>query len=220
MLYIPYTFSFHRNDKNDCSIVYGIGYVGRAEMVQMVPVDFELDPVIPERVNNILPSDLTYIPCKDGFLYLTCVLDLFDRKLIGWSISDHMNASHTVVPAIRMANRNRPFGEGMIFHSDRGIQYACKQTVNLLKSLKLEQSMSGKGNCWDNAVAESFFKTFKSELVYGTKLKTREQMRLYVFEYIESWYNHKRRFSALGNLTIDEFWNQYNIKKESIKNVA
>ena len=92
-------------------------------------------------------SDLTYIPCKDGFLYLTCVLDLFDRKLIGWSISDHMNASHTVVPAIRMANRNRPFGEGMIFHSDRGIQYTCKQTVNLLKSLKLEQSMSGKGNC-------------------------------------------------------------------------
>ena len=165
-------------------------------------------------------SDLTYIPCRDGFLYLTCVLDLFDRKLIGWSISDHMNASHTVVPAIRMANRNRPFAEGMIFHSDRGIQYACKQTVNLLKSLKLEQSMSGKGNCWDNAVAESFFKTFKSELVYGTKLKTREQMRLQVFEYIESWYNHKRRFSALGNLTIDEFWNQYNLKKESIKNVA
>jgi transposase InsO family protein len=130
------------------------------------------------------------------------------------------DASHTVVPAIRMANRNRPFAGGMIFHSDRGIQYACKQTVNLLKSLKLEQSMSGKGNCWDNAVAESFFKTFKSELVYGTKLKTREQMRLYVFEYIESWYNHKRRFSALGNLTIDEFWNQYNLKKESIKNVA
>ena len=128
--------------------------------------------------------------------------------------------TNTVIPAIRMANRNRPFGEGMIFHSDRGIQYACKQTVNLLKSLKLEQSMSGKGNCWDNAVAESFFKTFKSELVYGTKLKTREQMRLQVFEYIESWYNHKRRFSALGNLTIDEFWNQYNLKKESIKNVA
>src|SRR5690554_4671772 len=130
------------------------------------------------------------------------------------------DASHTVVPAIRMANRNRPFAEGMIFHSDRGIQYACKQTVNLLKSLKLEQSISGKGNCWDNAVAESFFKTFKSELVYGTKLKTREQMRLQVFEYIETWYNHKRRFSALGNLTIDEFWNQYNLKKESIKNVA
>jgi putative transposase len=77
-------------------------------------------------------SDLNYIPSRGGFLYLTCVLDLFDRKPIGWSISDHMNASHTVIPAIRMANRNRPFAEGMIFHSDQGIQYACKQTVNLL----------------------------------------------------------------------------------------
>lgn len=163
-------------------------------------------------------SDLTYIPCRNGFLYLTCVLDLFDRKLIEWSMSDRMNASHTVIPAIRMANRNRPFAEEMIFHSDQGIQYACKQTVNLLQYYK--QSMSRKGNCWDNAVAESFFKTFKSDLVYDTKLKTREQMRLDVFEYIESRYNHKRRFSALGNLTIDEFRNQYNLKKESIKNVA
>ncbi len=80
--------------------------------------------------------------------------------------------------------------------------------------------MSGKGNCWDNAVAESFFKSFKTELIYGTKLKAREQMRLDVFEYIEFWYNHKRRFSALGNLTIDEFWELYNIKKQLIKNVA
>ena len=165
-------------------------------------------------------SDLTYIPCSDGFLYMTCVLDLFDRKLVGWSMSDTMSAKETIIPAIRMANKNRPFTEGMIFHSDRGIQYACKQTVNLLKSLKAEQSMSRKGNCWDNAVAESFFKTFKSELIYGTKLKTREQMRLDVFEYIESWYNHKRRFSALKNLTIDEFWEQYNAKKESINNAA
>lgn len=165
-------------------------------------------------------SDITYICCKDGFLYLTCVIDLFDRKLIGWSISDNLTASGTVIPAIRMTNRNRPFKEGMIFHSDRGIQYACKQSVNLLQYYRVEQSMSGKGNCWDNAVAESFFKSFKTELIYGTKLKTREQMRLEVFEYIESWYNHKRRFSALGNLTIDEFWKQYNIKKQLIKNVA
>jgi transposase InsO family protein len=119
-----------------------------------------------------------------------------------------------------MAHRNRPIKEDMILHSERGVQYACKQTVNLLQYYRVKQSMSRKGNCWDNAVAESFFKTFKSELVYGTKLKTREQMRLDVFEYIETRYNHKRRFSALGNLTIDEFRNQYNLKKESIKNVA
>ena len=165
-------------------------------------------------------SDLTYIPCSDGFLYLTIVLDLFDRKPIGWSMSENMRASSTVIPAIRMANRNRPFTKGMIFHSDRGVQYACKQTINVLKFLKVEQSMSRKGNCWDNAVAESFFKSFKSELIVGTKLRTKEEMSLYVFEYLEFWYNHKRRFSALGNLTIDEFWEQYCIKKESSMNVA
>jgi transposase InsO family protein len=109
-------------------------------------------------------SDITYISCKDGFLYLTCVIDLFDRKLIGWSISDNLTASGTVIPAIRMANRSRPFKEGTIFHSDRGIQYACKQTVNLLQYYRVDQSMSGKGNCWDNAVAESFFKSFKNRV--------------------------------------------------------
>lgn len=165
-------------------------------------------------------SDITYIPCLGGFLYLTAVLDLWDRKPIGWAISDNMSASSTVLPAIRMANSNRPFKEGMIFHSDRGIQYASTQTVNVLKSLKVEQSMSRKGNCWDNAVAESFFKSFKSELIKGTKLKTKEEMTLYIFEYIESWYNHKRRFSALDYLTIDEFWNRYWISKESFMNIA
>lgn len=188
--------------------------------------DFEVAPNLLNRVFKheepvkACVSDLTYISCLDGFLYLTCVLDLFDRKLIGWSMSDSMSASKTVIPAIRMANRNRAFTEDMIFHSDRGSQYACKQTVNILKSLNAQQSMSRKGNCWDNAVAESFFKSFKTELIYGTRLITREQMRLLVFEYIESWYNHKRRFSALKNLTIDEFWEQYNIKKQITKNVA
>jgi putative transposase len=135
-------------------------------------------------------------------------------------MSNTMTASDTVIPAIRMANRSRPFSRNMIFHSDRGIQYACKKTVNVLNCLNVEQSMSRKGDCWDNAVAESFFKTLKAELIYGTKLKTREQMRLYVFDYIESWYNHKRRFSALDYLTIDEFWEQYKFKKQGITNVA
>jgi len=165
-------------------------------------------------------SDLTYIPCLDGFLYLTVVLDLFDRKPIGWSISNDMKASDTVIPAIRMANRNRPFIRGMIFHSDRGVQYACPLTRNVLKSMNVVQSMSRKGNCWDNAVAESFFKTFKAELINGAKLRTRKEMSLYVFEYIESWYNHRRRFSALGYLTIDEFWEQYLIMEQPIINIA
>ena len=188
--------------------------------------DFEVAPNLLNRVFiheepvKACVSDLTYISCLDGFLYLTCVLDLFDRKLISWSMSDNMSASKTVIPAIRMVNRNGAFPKNMIFHSDKGSQYACKQTVNILKSLNAKQSMSRKGNCWDNAVAESFFKSFKTELIYGTRLITREQMRLLVFEYIESWYNHKRKFSALKNLTIDEFWEQYNIKKQIIKNVA
>lgn len=77
-------------------------------------------------------------------------LDLFDRKLIGWSMSDNMSASNTVIPAIRMANRNRAFTDGMIFHSDRGVQYACKHTANILNAMNVQQSMSRKGNCWDN----------------------------------------------------------------------
>ena len=101
-------------------------------------------------------SDITYIPGLDEFLYLTVVLGLFDRKLIGWSICDSMSASSTVIPAIRMAKRNRIFNQGMIFHSDRGVQYASKHTVNVLESLKACQSKSRKGNCWDNVVAEDF----------------------------------------------------------------
>lgn len=167
-----------------------------------------------EEPSQACVSDITYIPCLDGFLYLTVVLDLFDRKVIGWSMSDSMSASSTVIPAIRMANKNRTFSNGMIFHSDRGVQYASKQTLNVLQSLNVCQSMSRKGNCWDNAVAESFFKTFKSELIYGTKLKSREVMSMYVFEYIESWYNHKRRFSYIDYLTIDEFWKMYRLKND------
>src|SRR5690554_1994552 len=143
-----------------------------------------------------------------------------DLQASGVNISRTTVAYCTVITVVRMAYRSRSFKEEMIFHSYRGILYACKQTVNLLQYYRVVQSMSGKGNCWDNVVAESLFKSFKTDLIYGTKLKTKEQMRLDVFEYIESWYNHKRRFSALVNLTIDKFWEQYNIKKQLIKNVA
>jgi len=151
---------------------------------------------------------------------LTVVLDLFDRKPIGWSISDGMSASKTVIPAILMASRSRSFKKGMIFHSDRGVQYASTNTVNVLKSFGIERSMSRKVNCRDNAVAESFFKSFKSELIYGSKLKSKEETSLYIFEYIESWYNKKRRHSALGNLTVEEFWQQYEMSKDLMMNVA
>jgi len=101
----------------------------------------------------------------------------------------------------------------LIFHSDRGVQYANKKFANTIESYGVIRSMSRKGNCWDNAVAESFFKSLKTELIYGNKLITKEQMELEIFEYIEIWYNKKRRHSSLNYKTIEEFNNQKNIYK-------
>ena len=169
--------------------------------------------------SKVWVSDITYIHTKDGFIYLTTVIDLYDRKVIGWSISNSMKTSDTVIRAFEMAIKRRDPKIGMIFHSDRGVQYACAEFVNLLKEYNIVQSMSRKGNCWDNAVAESFFKTLKCELIYGNSPLSPKQMELMIFEYIETWYNRKRRHSAIGNLTIEEFWN--NVKPfNNYKNVA
>ncbi|MFV8337340.1 IS3 family transposase [Flavobacterium sp. RSP29] len=158
-------------------------------------------------------SDITYIQTKEGFVYLTTIMDLYDRKIIGWSLSDGMSTEETSLKAWKMAVKNRNIEEGLIFHSDRGAQYASKKFVNVLDSYKkITRSMSRKGNCWDNAVAESFFKSLKTELIYGNKLISKEQMKLEIFEYIEIWYNRKRRHSALNYATIEEFNNQINYK--------
>ncbi|MFE3849506.1 IS3 family transposase [Flavobacterium sp. LB3P45] len=158
-------------------------------------------------------SDITYIQTKEGFVYLTTIIDLYDRKIIGWSLSDGMSTDETSLKAWKMAVKNRNIEEDLIFHSDRGVQYASKKFVNVLDSYKkITRSMSRKGNCWDNAVAESFFKSLKTELIYGNKLISKEQMKLEIFEYIEIWYNRKRRHSALNYATIEEFNNQINYK--------
>jgi transposase InsO family protein len=158
-------------------------------------------------------SDITYIHTKEGFLYLTTVIDLYDRKIIGWSLSSTMSTQDTILSAWRMATRNRTVQVGLIFHSDTGVQYANNKFVNVLNSYKkITRSMSRKGNCWDNAVAESFFKSLKTELIYGNNLITKGQMKLEIFEYIEIWYNKKRRHSALNYKNIDEFNNQFNYK--------
>ena len=158
-------------------------------------------------------SDITYIQTKEGFIYLTTIMDLYDRKIIGWSLSDGMSTEETTLRAWKMAAKNRNIEKGLIFHSDRGVQYASKKFVNVLDSYKkITRSMSRKGNCWDNAVAESFFKSLKTELIYGNKLISKEQMKLEIFEYIEIWYNRKRRHSALNYATIEEFNNQINYK--------
>ena len=163
--------------------------------------------------SKVWVSDITYIQTKEGFVYLTTNMDLYDRKIIGWSLSDGMNTEETTLSDWKMAVKTRNIEDGLIFHSDRGVQYASKKFVNVLDSYKkITSSMSRKGNFWDNAVAESFFKSLKTELIYENKLISKEQMKLEIFEYIEIWYNRKRRHSALNYATIEEFNNQINYK--------
>lgn len=170
--------------------------------------------------NEVWVSDLTYISTGEGWLYLTTVIDLFDRKIIGWALSSTMHTKNTSVPAFKMAvkNNNLKNNNSLIFHSDRGIQYACDEFANeLAKNKSITQSMSRKGNCWDNAVAESFFKTLKTELIYHRRYKTIAEAKLDVFEYIETFYNKNRRHKHLNNLTLDEY---YQLLINQIKNAA
>jgi transposase InsO family protein len=158
------------------------------------------------RPAQVWVSDITYVRTKNGWLYLTVIIDLFDRKVIGWSMSKGLSAEETVIAAWMMAIRNRPLTQELIFHSDRGVQYACHAFVNLLSSNELiTRSMSRKGNCWDNAVAESFFKTIKLEWIYTKNYVNQLQAELSIFEWIEVWYNRRRRHSALGYKTMEEF---------------
>ena len=160
------------------------------------------------RENQAWVSDITYVRTGQGWLYLTSVIDLFDRKVIGWALNATMSAKDTSIKAFKMALINRPIknNQSLIFHSDRGIQYACEEFIcELNKHKSITRSMSRKGNCWDNAVAESFFKTLKVELIYQNRYQTRQEAELSIFEYIETFYNTKRRHKHLNNLTILEY---------------
>lgn len=168
---------------------------------------------IADKPSKVWVSDITYIHTKEGFLYLTTIIDLYDRKIIGWSLSKGMSTEETSLAAWKMAVKNRKIVDGLIFHSDRGVQYASKKFANTVEFYGVTRSMSRRGNCWDNAVAESFFKSLKTELIYGNKLITKEKMELEIFEYIEVWYNKKRRHSTLNYQTIEEFNNQNKIYK-------
>ncbi len=158
--------------------------------------DFSVDSLSEKWV-----GDITYIHTSKGWLYLTTVIDLADRKVIGWSLSSDMTATNTSVKAIGMAIRNRGVKHGLIFHSDRGIQYACDEFRKVIVENRIIQSMSRKANCWDNAVAESFFKTLKAEMVYHKKFIDQQSAKLEIFEYIEGFYNTQRAHSALGYKT-------------------
>lgn len=159
----------------------------------------------PDAPGKVWVSDITYIHTTHGFRYLTSVIDLFDRKVVGWSISSNLTARDTATRAYRMAVRQRRPEPGMIFHSDQGVQYASEEFRNTLDK-NVVQSMSRRGNCWDNAVAESFFKSLKCELIYGNRTLTPDKIEREIFEYIEIWHNKIRRHKALNNMTIDEFW--------------
>lgn len=165
-----------------------------------------------ERTGQVWVSDITYIRTRDGWRYLTAVMDLADRKIIGWSISRGMQTQKTVIPAMKMALCHRPVVGPLIFHSDQGIQYASNEFRSLLKAYPLiKQSMSRRGNCWDNAVMESFFKTLKVECIYQHKTLQAWNINAIVIDYIERWYNRRRLHSALGYKTpaqVEEELNQ------------
>lgn len=147
-------------------------------------------------INQKWCSDITYIPTAEGWLYLAVVLDLHSRAVIGWAMSTRMKRQ-LVCDALLMALFNRKFPQGVIIHSDRGGQYCSEQYRQIIASNQLIGSMSRKGNCWDNAIAESFFHSLKVELIYENCYATREAARLSIFQYIEGYYNNKRLHSAI-----------------------
>lgn len=151
-------------------------------------------------------SDITYVRTGEGWVYLSIIMDLYDRKIIGWSMSEQLDAESTVISAFKMAIGNRPLSSSrLMFHSDRGVQYACHGFRDCLRQHSIVQSMSRKGDCWDNAVAENFFKIIKSELIDHHHYSTKQQARVDIFEFIEVWYNKKRKHSYLNYVTPEQF---------------
>jgi len=150
-----------------------------------------------QKPNTVWISDITYIWTLEGWLYLAVILDLFSRQVVGWAMSDRMTSGFVVKALYQAIGRRRP-PSGCILHSDRGVQYASSDFRNALNAFGFIQSMSRKGNCYDNAVAESFFHTLKTEHVYEYRYETRAEARQSIFDYIEIFYNRRRRHSALG----------------------
>jgi len=151
-----------------------------------------------DRPNCVWSSDITQLATPEGWLYLAVVLDLFARYVVGWALSERITR-HLVLDAVSMALGRRQPAPGLIFHSDKGSQYAARDTKKLLDKHELQPSMSGTGNCFDNAVSESFFGRFKEEL--GDTFPSRHQARLDCFEHIEVFFNRQRRHSYNGHLT-------------------
>jgi transposase InsO family protein len=157
-----------------------------------------------EAPNEKWVADITYIPTREGWLYLAVVLDLYSRKIVGWSMS-HQVTADLVEDALRMALYERQPDPGLLHHSDRGSQYASEQIRRILAANHIQVSMSRTANCYDNAVMESFFSTLKCEWVHHQDYKTRTEACRDVFEYIAGFYNTSRRHSTLGYLSPNQF---------------
>ena len=164
------------------------------------------EPVAPNRLNRqfkvdkpnaVWVSDLTYLKIGNKWHYLSVFIDLFSRLIVGWDLSPSLER-HSVITALNKAILNRAPERGLMIHSDRGIQYASKDFRKVLNKEGFIQSMSRKGNCWDNAVAESFFHTLKTQLVHHVKFKTIDEAEKILFKYIEIYYNRRRKHSSNG----------------------
>jgi transposase InsO family protein len=160
--------------------------------------------------NRIWISDITYIHTAEGWLYLTTVEDVWSRKVIGHAITDHLRATG-VMQALNSALSRRVIADGLIFHSDRGTQYADQRVRKIISDHKMIQSMSSAGNCYDNAMAESFFATLKKGHVFWERFGSREEARRRIFEYLEVFYNRVRRHSSLGYKSPVAFEQQHSI---------
>ena len=160
-----------------------------------------------DQPNEVWVSDLTYIPTKTGWLYLVAIIDLYSRKVVGWSMDVTMSTD-VFSSALEMALGRCGNVDGLVHHSDRGSQYCSQAFPSALRRNGIDCSMSRKGNCWDNAVAESFFATLKKELVHQHDYADQAEARASIFEYIEVFYNRVRRHSALGGMSPEQFEQQ------------
>jgi transposase InsO family protein len=166
--------------------------------------DFGIDTGQPGQLDRRWCGDITYIHTWQGWLYLATVIDLASRRVVGWATADHLRTDLVAEALTDAVNRRRP-APGVVFHSDRGCQYTSAQYANLARDLGVTLSVGRKGQCWDNAVAESFFATVKTELIHRRAWPTRKAATSAIFDFIEGWYNTRRRHSTLGYLSPTQY---------------
>jgi len=163
-----------------------------------------------ERANTIWCSDITYIPTREGWLYLAVTLDLHSRKIVGWEVDERLSPALTIASLKKAIPRRKP-SSGLLHHSDQGLQYGHPAYQGILREYGFLESMSRKGNCYDELCVESFFKTLKTECIGKERYATREEAKRSLFAYIEGFYNRKRLHSALGYNSPEEFERQYGL---------